>query len=137
MNAFYEDILALSKQPPLWFDEHAVPRFCKFKPDEVADIYADEVALSLIRCQSCHAEFKVAFSLNSMNYYLQANRRRLWEEITGQSLHYGDPPNVRCCAAGPTMNSEMVKVLEYWQRSEDFFEWERKPELEVEFPDED
>ena len=37
-------------------------------------------------------------------------------EIVACDLHYGDPPNSQCCAAGPTMNSEPHRVVEFWKR---------------------
>lgn len=47
-------------------------------------------------------------------------------------LHYGDPPNIHCCAAGPTMNSIPIRVLEYWSRENPLLDWQRDPALEVE-----
>ena len=54
----------------------------------------------------------------------------LARSVEDGSLHYGDPPNIGCCPSGPTMNCEDLKVLEFWVRSADSFDWERKTELE-------
>lgn len=61
MNICYQDILSRIKEKPLWFDENAVPRYCKFSPDTI-QIYTDEVALLKIQCQACNYEFHVAIS---------------------------------------------------------------------------
>lgn len=129
MNLNYRDILSRIAEPPQWFDESAVPRFVAFSPSEVADIYADEVVLAEIACQSCARAFHVAFSSSPQSRMRAKDVRRLSEEIKDHNLHYGDPPNVDCCAAGPTMNSEPKRVLEYWMREN--FEWVRKPVFEV------
>ncbi len=133
MNRYYADILERIDGPPLWFDENAVPRYCAFSPDWL-DIYAREAALVLIECQSCQRQFTVAFSRSSMDDVLAHGRglpaRTLEQGIREKSLHYGDPPNVHCCPSGPTMNSEPLRVMEYWVRGKNFT-WERKPELEV------
>lgn len=104
----YADLIALTSEPPRWFDEHAVPRFVDFEPIKAANIYAQEVALVEIGCQSCGCSFNVAFSSGSRG------RGLLSVAIVENTLHYGDPPNMNCCPAGPTMNSEPRRVLEYW-----------------------
>lgn len=134
MNAHYDDILKLIEQRPVWFDEHAVPRFCKPHPADVANIYASEVVFAQIACQGCGGKFVVAFSIAATElFYHKALPLR--DQISNQSLHYGDPPNIACCHSGPTMNSEMVQVLEYWKRGKDF-EWARDSKLEVVFDEE-
>lgn len=62
MHHHYGDILSRIPEPPTWFDEHAVPRFCAFAPREVANIYADEAVLMLITCQACGHPFRVAMT---------------------------------------------------------------------------
>lgn len=47
----------------------------------------------------------------------------LEQRITEKSLHYGDPPNVGCCAAGATMNSIPLYVIQFWKRGD--LKWER------------
>lgn len=143
MNHHYSDIVSRIKEEPKWYDENAVPRYSDFGPDEVADIYADEVALVLIKCQGCKTEFRVAFSRSVMDIVRGSKRTTIAEAIQAKELHYGDPPNAGCCASGPTMNSEPHRVLEYWSCHDPkfakdgkvvdvkYFDWQRNPELEV------
>lgn len=137
MHRHYDDILQATETEPLWFDEAAVPRFCDFSPSKLANIYADECALVRITCQSCKKPFLVAFSDSLGSRVMRQVGRgerelpaSLAEEITAMTLHYGDPPNMRCCPAGPTMNSVPRRVLEYW-RSEQAGAWQRNAELEI------
>jgi len=80
---------------------------------------------------------------------------RLSEQIAHGTIHYGDPPNAGCCAAGPTMNCWDLRVVEYWARSFTLrrlldptntsdtmkgdeclrYEWTRVPAFEIELPD--
>lgn len=113
MHVYYGDILEKISEEPQWWDECAVPRFCEFSPDKVADIYAREVALVLIECQSCGAPFKVAFSYGVRAYWKE--EKSLEDCVREGRIHYGDPPHY-CCAAGPTMNSVPIRVLEFWKR---------------------
>jgi hypothetical protein len=53
MHNYYKDIISKIPEEPQWFDEEAVPRYCPFTPDKLANIYADECALVLIQCQGC------------------------------------------------------------------------------------
>jgi hypothetical protein len=120
---------------PKWWDEHAVPRYCDFHPSEVANIYAREVAFLHIECQSCGTAFKVAMSSSGFAFRGgEMVEHKLSKEVEDQVIHYGDPPNYRCCGAGPTMNSIPRRVLEFWSREMtiDLPEWSRREELEVE-----
>lgn len=131
MHHHYADIRDFFRSmghEPKWFDEYAVPRYCAFSPRETANIYADEVALVLITCQGCGRPFRVCFSLDQMDRIMR-KRGSLADEIRAKSLHYGDPPNIGCCPAGPTMNSEPRRVLQYWHKPE--FDWIRDPSLEI------
>lgn len=120
MHQYYKDILEHVSEPPRWFDENAVPRFCEFLPKEAAHIYASEVTLLLIECQACATRFKVALSeLNLRDVLWDSSKRKvknISDLIADRSIHYGDPPNVRCCDTGPTMNSVAIRVLEYWYK---------------------
>lgn len=133
----YSDIRSLINREPTWFDESSVPRYCNFHPDRVANIYAVEVALAEVSCQGCGKTFLVAFS------GVDATEMVVSKAIRSKSLHYGDPPNVQCCDAGPSMNSVRRKVHEYWSRHERkylegnqilddaFLRWKRDPSLEI------
>ena len=132
MHHHYADIRSRIAEAPQWWDEYAVPRYCPFTPDVVANIYAHEVALVEIACQNCGTRFAVAWS---------RNRHEMGEDVTGHAwvkeaksfdplwFHFGDPPNADCCAAGPTMTSETIRVLQSWHREN--FKWVRQPEKEI------
>lgn len=126
MNNEYTDIMEKIAAPPLWFDEHAVPRYCDFAPTKIANIYAEECCLMEIACRGCERTFLVAMSADVMTRV----RGHKMLSARGFDLHYGDPPNVSCCASGPTMNSDPKKVIEFWRRID--HEWTRAPELEIE-----
>jgi len=109
VNHHYRDITD-KLGTPLWWDEHGVPRYCDFSPDAASNIYGREVALLDIRCQNCGAAFKVCVSSSPFD----SRQTPLADAVRDQTLHYGDPPNAGCCAAGPTMNSVPQRVLEFW-----------------------
>ena len=131
MKAHYQDILTLTKRAPLWFDENGVPRYCDFAPRESADIYAQQVVLMRIRCQSCARKFDVCLSWCSVDELLR-KLPPLDKAIKDKSIHYGDPPNVNCCPAGPTMNSVPERVLQFWRSNiRGKRPWTRLRKLEV------
>ena len=125
MNRCYSDILSRIPEEPKWFDENAVPRYCEFEPKQCSNIYADERVLFLICCQACQHEFKVCLS----RYHLDEGPE-IKDLIQSGDLHYGDPPNIECCAIGLSMSSDSVKVLEYWKKEN--WDWVRDTSLEVE-----
>lgn len=129
MNHHYSDIRDRIPEEPKWFDENAVPRYCEFEPNKVAGIYAAEVVLAVIACQTCQRRFNVAFSMSRFNFY---GGESLADRVGRRQLHYGDPPNVQCCASGPTMTSDMLRVLQFWNKK-DNLEWRRVAELEIAF----
>lgn len=116
---------------PQWWDEHGVPRYCEFGPQHVG-IYATQVVLLRIGCQACRQQFDVAMATSSMT--LVFGGKPLSDRVKNRSIHYGDPPNEGCCAAGPTMNCEDLRVVQFWYK-DDNFDWRRDPELEVTLPD--
>lgn len=120
MHTHYDDILDRIPELPKWFDELAVPRYCDFSPQKLAFIYAKEAALVLIRCQACERKFHVAFSegnaVDRSNDGKRSFAITIANLISERRLHYGDPPNVRCCSSGASMNSVPVRVLEYWYK---------------------
>jgi hypothetical protein len=105
----YDDIFSRINEPPHWFDEYAVPRYCAFAPDKLANIYASEAVLAEIACQVCKHLFRVAFS--------EANWRSgtVADAIRSRTLTFGDPPNY-CCCNNAHMSSEPRKVIQYWRR---------------------
>ena len=123
MHHHYDDIRDLTEKEPLWWDECAVPRYCEFEPDAASNIYANNVVLFTIACQSCGRRFNVCLSESVIDTpSLQDAAREGW-------LGYGDPPNIRCCPAGPTMSSFSLYVSQFWTRK--LSNWRRVPELEV------
>lgn len=138
MHNGYDDIRERINEPPKWWDENAVPRYCDFSPKETANIYADEAALVLIGCQNCGREFMVCFSCSQSQIMMAKargyNARTLADQIKDKTIHYGDPPNADCCAAGATMNCDDLRVFEYWHRP-DHFDWVRDSFLETDVSD--
>lgn len=128
MKHHYRDIRDKIATEPLWWDEVGVPRYCVFSPKETNDIYADEVAFLEIACQNCRRRFKVALRAGSRQR--REGAPSLDSRVRDGSLHYGDPPNIGCCPAGPTMNSVPLRVLEFWVN--DGGKWRRQVEFEVE-----
>lgn len=132
MHNYYEDIIEAVGKEPIWFDEYAVPRYCKFSPEVIANIYANEAALVEIKCQACGHSFLVAIS--SIRYDLRCldadiTKHKLAKAIVKKQVYYGDPPNIQCCPAGATMTSDAIRVLEYWTR--DNLEWKRNKKYEI------
>ena len=118
MFANYNDIRS-RLGTPLWFDEYAVPRYCEFHPNALADIYTDEAALFSVACQVCNLEFIVAAS---------AHHPVIEQSIRGRELSFGDPPNTGCSNAH--MSSMPGRVLQYWRRKDYTIGWERDMTLE-------
>ena len=123
MHRYYKDILSRISEQPKWFDEYAVPRYCDFEPNKCANIYTNECALVLIQCQACHHKFQVCFSEKPFSY------GKIWKRIQSKEMHYGDPPNIECCAEGLAMTSESIRVLEYWKKVD--YEWVRNSSFEI------
>src|SRR3990167_11191431 len=92
----YRDIRSRIAEPPKWWDEHGTPRYCDFGPGETSDIYFKECCLLRIRCQDCGAKFDVCMSWNLLDKAMH-DAASLSERIENGSIHYGDPPNDRCC----------------------------------------
>lgn len=133
MHETYSDI-TIRLGEPCWYDEQAVPRYCAFDPKWLADIYAREAVLLRIECQACGRAFDVAMSYAEFDSFKYGKPiASLASRVADGTIHYGDPPNAECCAAGPTMNSEPRRVLEFWRYEHG--RWTRVPELERELPE--
>lgn len=136
MKHHYRDIIERAGSPD-WWDENGAPRYGAFAPDMTSDIYAAEAALCVVACQDCGATFRVCMSMTRWQVF-KNNGRTLADMIADGTLHYGDPPNAGCCPAGPTMNSEMVRVMEYWvwvMSEATGWEWQRDAAREIVFDD--
>lgn len=114
MRQSYEDIIRRAGRPD-WFDENGVPRYGRFIPDRVSNVYAREAALVSICCRNCGASFEVAFSRPSPSPVPSLSVAELIK--TGQ-LSYGDPPNTKCCLKGMFAGSLTKKILEYWHKAD-------------------
>ncbi len=152
MFTHYGDILSRIAQPPRWFDEQGVPRYCDFAPDRIANIHAHECALLEIACQDCGQPFIVAIDQKGANEAIaivghNTQWQKLAELVRSHRIQYSDPPNVGCCGADPSMTSVTKRVLEYWYRWEETYtepgstavyvrarsmDWKRDPSLEIE-----
>lgn len=125
----FNDILDRIPETPKWWDSHGVPRYENFHPKFISNIYADEVVLLRIACQSCAREFDVEVMWDKFSHNWSGLPKTPFSQNIS-FIHYGDPPNVGCCPAGPTMNCIDLRVLQFWAREN--FKWVRKPELEIE-----
>ena len=96
-----------------------------FSPRSLGNIYVAEAALAEISCQGCGRRFQVALS----DAFVE-RRYGLNDAIRLRRADYGDPPNIGCCATGPTMTSVMHAILEYWCRDEVAQDWVRDPTFE-------
>lgn len=145
MHNSYDDIRQLAgSAAPLWYDENGVPRYCRHHPHASPDIYAREVVLLRIACQGCGAKFDVQMTWGPMDLFKlrpddpagphDPATPALANAIRNGQIHYGDPPNAGCCASGPTMNCNDLRVLEYWRQSKSY-KWERDTALEIILPD--
>ena len=106
MNSTYEEII-MALGPPRWWNEDAAPRYVPFSPRALANIYAAECVLEEVACQGCEERFRVAMSQSAASKAMYGD----WVFPP----HYGDPPNINCCAGGPTMNVEFIRVVEHWK----------------------
>jgi len=151
----YEDIISRIAEPPRWFDEQGVPRYCDFAPRRIANIHARECALLAIECQNCGRPFVVALDDRAANRKVisRPGQEREWRTladiIRSHQIQYRDPPNVECCPVGATMTSTTRRVLEYWERIQETYtdpdtgillsrgrrDWTRDHALEIEIPD--
>lgn len=148
MNQHYPDLIDKLGEP-MWWDEEGVPRYLPFTTSLLNDIYSDQAVLMKIACQGCGREFLVAKSLSVMDRVMNPHWKPLEDRVKDKSIHYGDPPNIGCCAAGPTMNCEDLAVIEFWKRKHKeyvgddgivtdavkYFEWKRAHELEIKLMD--
>jgi hypothetical protein len=156
MFHYYEDIISRIAEPPRWYDDQGVPRYCDFAPYEIANIYADECVLLEIMCSGCDRIIIAALDDRGANEAISVPhrdnpRRKIADLIRSHELFFGDPPNVDCCRGGPSTTAKTLRVIEYWARYQDTytepgssvrfvrgsFDWQRDQSLEIELPQTD
>lgn len=128
MLSSFEDITSRIDEKPTWFDENGVPRYGEFHPSNSPNIYAEEVMLYRIACQVCPEKFLVEANWDRTKSILDKRVRALSERVKKHEIHFGDPPFHGC--AGATMNCLDLRVVQFWSRTNDTFEWVRLPHLE-------
>lgn len=136
-HGYYDIMEAAGGKEPLWWDVNGTPRFAPFEPKMVPDIYSREVGLLRIACSNCGREFDVAMSSSWWDTIEAKSQTPLADLIKNRTIHYGDPPNVNCCPAGPTMNSDPLRVIGYWRRNHESFSWDRLKEFEIDLTSEE
>lgn len=154
MHPSYEDIIERAGVPD-WYDENGTPRYGEFDHDAL-DIYIDYAALIEIACQDCGKKFRVAMCDSRSRHYMKhvVGSGLSDEEAAGYLLdkhkgvppfHYGDPPRhgrqnssgddqKRKGCVGDTMNSEPLRVLEFWFHPGASYNWKRDPNREGKIP---
>lgn len=124
----YDDIISKLGEP-LWFSKDGYPRYCKYIPSECG-VYHKFSALCLVKCQACGKEFKIGTATNLIDIWYRETQGHIDKNMTElEKIRYvleysGDPPNVDCCAAGPTMTVEFVSFLEMWKINDKYL-WEK------------
>jgi hypothetical protein len=164
----YADIVDLAArlgESPRWHDENGVPRFADHHPSHCPDIYATEVVLLRISCQSCDVEFEVQMSWSQSSALMsQAKAMATLKQLTGVRLHvgadsaslssltmrvkdgaihYGDPPRHEHGQGridiGGTCAGDTMNCWDLkvmeFWTREKTHSWRRVPELEIDLPD--
>ena len=113
----YDDIRSRIAEPSLWYDRHGVPRYEPFKP-QMLGVYDDFAVLAEIECQRCSRRFLVGGGWTRFDVFADPIVERTLTGLVA-SFDYGDPPRHggdagRC--AGETMSSDVVRVVETWER---------------------
>lgn len=125
----YEDIKALTQQPPHWYDDHGVPRYAPFDPSMLG-VYDHIAVLAKIGCQGCDQQFHVGVGQPRYTIWQPTPEPNTLAKLAGR-FHYGDPPRHGGCV-GETMNCLDFRILEAWEQDVD---WVRQPAFEVELED--
>ena len=112
MKGDYSDIVSRISEQPSWYDSHGTPRYGVFIPDLCPNIYADEIMLAEICCQSCGVVFEVEANWDSQ-YTHQLMRTKLSQRIEDKGWRYGDPPVHDC--TGDVMTSIPLQVLRFYR----------------------
>lgn len=124
MYPLYKDLRTrLGK--PLWIDQHGVPRYDEFTPQDAAEIYNDFVLVMDVKCQSCGKMFKCVTSIAKHSLWLKSTPvEPTTKNILSHLFGWGDAPwhtqhgdeddfNGQC--AGTAMSTDYV-ASEFWVR---------------------
>ena len=133
MKANYIDITSRIKDKICWYDENGTPRYCKFHPKHLPNIYAREGILLEIQCQYCGDHFLIG--IGQKNWPGNKSFSQFIDEWTKKDkegcLYYDDPPIHDCI--GDTMTVDTLRIVEFWIRnSKTNLEWRRKKKYEIE-----
>lgn len=138
MRQSYSDITDRIAEPPKWWDEFGVPRYCDFEPRALGDIYTQEGALLEIACFACRRILHVGYS----NYEFEPLKKYgtpLADIIRDLSIAYGDPPAHGNCRDGLGSGCLNLRVLQYWRRGHNAGawsgDWRRDSSLEIDLPE--
>jgi len=116
----YGDIRARIAEPP-------------FMP-KMLGVYDDFAVLAEIACQSCGGRFLVGGGWTRFDVFADPIIVRTLAGLA-ESFDYGDPPSHDAAAgrcAGETMSSDVVRIVEAWERVE--LGWVRRDEMEGPVP---
>jgi len=123
MLGSFKDITSRIKTKPTWWDENGTPRYGKFGPMESPDIYATQVLLIKIGCQSCDETFLVEMSYGRYDELYYTYPRGPFDPKKPPP-HYGDPPIHGC--VGDTENCTDLEVVEFWEKDKKVpWDWTR------------
>ena len=126
----YSDITSRIAEGPSWHDANGVPRYETFAP-AMLGVYDDFAVLAEIACQACGRRSLVGAGWTRFDVFADPIIERTLADLV-ESFDYGDAPRHdykemgRC--AGETMSSEMVRVVEAWEKVA--LEWLRVSEYE-------
>ena len=114
----YDDIRSRIAEPPIWHDRHGVPRYEPFKP-QMLGVYDDFAVLVEIECQRCARRFLAGGGWTRFDVFsdpiVELNLTSLAESFDyGNPPRHDDGPMGRC--AGETMSSDVVRIVEAWER---------------------
>jgi hypothetical protein len=129
----YRDITSRIPDPPIWYDEHGVPRYDQFSP-RMLGVYDSHAALYEIACQACDRRILVGVGRTG-HEYIQTDtdivlRHNSLDELL-QGSQFADPPRHDC--VGDTMICNDIRIVEAWTKED--LKWVRHPELEISLQD--
>lgn len=131
MHNDYRDILKRINEKPVWYDPNGVPRYDRFHPHMLPDIYCQEAVLVEIKCQDCGEIFLVGASYDRLTDILKGQTTvRFSDELAVAQRNnrqwppewwWGDPPRHGCI--GDTMSATTVRLVELWKREDEILTW--------------